>query len=316
MSQAVVDYLKGGAGGQVQNLEMRDFMAQMNKVKIAPEQANLKMAANFVEWSVQKITQEVENCIEGAISIKNAQIATKIEKGLDNPDKIGKFTQKYGVPSEQLDYPLPILVQSAQAKVGKNAAQDSQVFSLNKYTVSSDKNELESSLIFVNVCGKYIDMNAMACRTILINPSSQQKATYQLCYEANHHLQSCLKVGTTLAKVHKSTRDFIASKDASMVDRLHANFGFGIGLAHKEDVLAISEANDTVTVQPGMIFHVRITFKENISSNEKGGKELTVAAIGDTVMVTADGVSNLTEKIPSKYQHISYTLDDDEDEEN
>ena len=71
---------------------MRDFMAQMNKVKIAPEQANLIMAANFVEWSVQKITQEVENCIEGEISIKNGQIAAKIEKGLDNPDKIGKFT--------------------------------------------------------------------------------------------------------------------------------------------------------------------------------------------------------------------------------
>ena len=131
------------------------------------------MAANFVEWSVSKITQEVENCIEGEISIKNGQIAAKIEKGLDNPDKIGKFTQKYGVPAEQLDYPLPILVQSAQAKLGKNGPQESSVFTLNKYTVSSDKNELESSLIFVNVCGKYIDMNAMACRTILINPSQQ-----------------------------------------------------------------------------------------------------------------------------------------------
>lgn len=101
-----------------------------------------------------------------------------------------------------------------------------------------------------------------------------------------------------------------------MVNRLHANFGFGIGLAHKEDALAISEANEEVIVQPGMIFHVRITFKENVSTSDKGGKELTVAAIGDTVMVTADGVVNLTSKIPTKYQHISYTLDDEEDEEN
>jgi hypothetical protein len=45
-------------------------------------------------------------------------------------------------------------------------------------------------------------------------------------------------------------------------NRLHVNFGFGIGMAHKEDMLAISEANDSVTVEPGMIFHARITFKE------------------------------------------------------
>ena len=70
LTQAVVDYLS--AGGKHKQLEMRDFMAQMNKVKIAPEQANLKLAASFVEWSVQKITQEVENCIEGDITIKNS----------------------------------------------------------------------------------------------------------------------------------------------------------------------------------------------------------------------------------------------------
>ena len=219
--------------------------------------------------------------------------------------------------AEQLDYPLPILVQSAQAKLGAKAGQDSSVFTLNKYTVGSDKNELESSLIFVNVCGKYIDMNAMACRTILINPTPKQKATYQLCYEATQHLHSCLKVGTPLSEVYKSTRDFIVGKDSSMESRLHVNFGFGIGLAHKEEQLAISETNDSVTVKPGMIFHVRITFKEEVVASEtKSGKELTVAAIGDTVMATDDGAVNLTGKIPTKYQHISYTLDDEEDEEN
>ena len=61
--------------------------------------------------------------------------------------------------------------------------------------------------------------------------------------------------------MYEATKKYILDKDPSMADKLHTNFGFGIGLAHKEDVLAISEANDAVTVQPGMIFHVRITFK-------------------------------------------------------
>lgn len=59
-----------------------------------------------------------------------------------------------------------------------------------------------------------------------------------------------------------------------------------------------------------MVFHVRITFKE---SNEDG--ELSVAGIGDTVLVEAEEVVNLTQKIPSKVSAIMYTLDDDEEEE-
>jgi hypothetical protein len=51
MTQAVVDFLaKGG-----QQLEMRNFMEQMGRVKIDPEITNLKMASRFVEWSVKNV---------------------------------------------------------------------------------------------------------------------------------------------------------------------------------------------------------------------------------------------------------------------
>ena len=75
-------------------------MANVNRVKIGPEQTNLKHAASFVEWTVSKITQEVENCIESEIAMKNCQISGKIEKSLDNPDKIGKFCAKFGLKHE------------------------------------------------------------------------------------------------------------------------------------------------------------------------------------------------------------------------
>jgi hypothetical protein len=46
---------------------------------------------------VKKIIGEIENCIEGELKVKNSQLSLKIEKALDNPDKIDKFTQKYGI---------------------------------------------------------------------------------------------------------------------------------------------------------------------------------------------------------------------------
>lgn len=60
-----------------------------------------------------------------------------------------------------------------------------------------------------------------------------------------------------------------------------------------------------------MVFHVRITFRE---LQEDG--DLTVAGIGDTVVVESSGnVVNLTQKIPSKVSAIMYTLDDEEEDE-
>jgi len=57
-----------------------------------------------------------------------------------------------------LDYPLSILVQS-----GEN-------FTLNKFNVQSDSNKLSFETVYINLCGKYKDMNVMASRTLLVNP--------------------------------------------------------------------------------------------------------------------------------------------------
>jgi hypothetical protein len=35
----------------------------------------------------------------------------------------------------------------------------------------------------------------------------------------------------------------VAEKDKYAAERLHTNLGFGIGMAHKEDLLAITETN-------------------------------------------------------------------------
>jgi nucleosome binding factor SPN SPT16 subunit len=119
-----------------------------------------------------------------------------------------------------------------------------------------------------------------------------------------------MKLGVTIGSVYSNVKNFIAQRDKVAAERLHTNIGFGIGLAHKEDLLSISENNDQV-IEPGMVFHVRITFKE---SNDDG--DLTVAGIGDTVLIESSGdIVNLTAKIPSKVSAIMYTLDDDEEDE-
>lgn len=91
---------------------------------------------------------------------------------------------------------------------------------------------------------------------------------------------------------------------------MHVNFGFGIGAKYKEDELSIN-ANNSTKVEPGMCFHVRITFRDVTKEKSK-----SFIAIGDTVIVQEDGTPKLlTESVSRKYQNISYTLDDEDEQE-
>ena len=89
----------------------------------------------------------------------------------------------------------------------------------------------------------------------------------------------------------------------------HNNFGFGIGFNFKEDRLMINATNDTI-IEEGMSFHVRIAI-----TGVHNEPARSVVAIGDTVVVHADGNQVLTAGMQKKYAEISYSLEESESEE-
>lgn len=95
-------------------VEMKEFMDKVNMVKIECELENVKIAAKFVRWTFTNLIEEVENIIDSEKEIKHSQIANKIEKMLEKPEHIAKFTgslpQK--IDSSLLEYPLGLLIQS------------------------------------------------------------------------------------------------------------------------------------------------------------------------------------------------------------
>lgn len=191
---------------------------------------------------------------------------------MEKDEQISKFLKSNPtVQSSFLEYPLPILIQSGD------------IFTLNKFNVSSDTNKLNSETVYINVCGKYKDMNVMASRTLLVNPEDSQKKAYNLTSEA---LDVCIKnivVGQPIKNAYIAAKEFIRSKNPDLATHLHNNFGFGIGCSIKEDALMINETNETL-VQPNMAFHVRITLSEVHKKPSRG-----IIAIGETVFVDSEG---------------------------
>jgi nucleosome binding factor SPN SPT16 subunit len=52
-----------------------------------------------------------------------------------------------------------------------------------------------------------------------------------------------LKIGSTLSEIYDQTKSFIVDRDPTLGEKLHKNFGFGIGCDHKEGLLEISSTN-------------------------------------------------------------------------
>lgn len=249
------------------------------------------MAGLFTEWTFKKIIDEVEDIIEEKKQVKHSQIQKRVEALLDNEQAMAKF--KHCQDVSFLDYPLPILIQSGGA------------FQIHKFSVDSSQDKLHSQAIYVNVCGKYCDMAAMASRTLIVNPKDEQKAAYMLANEALELLINSLRVGATISDVYTRVKQLISDKNPSLT--LGPNFGFGIGFQFKEDTLTINNTNQTV-VKEGMTFHVRIAL-----SNVHKDPARSVVAIGDTMVVTSEGPVVLTSGIQKKYTEISYSLEDSEE---
>ena len=147
-------------------------------------------------------------------------------------------------------------------------------------------------------------MNAMASRTLLVDPKQEQKEAYMVAHDAQELLIAKLQVGSTIASAYDAAKNLIAERNSNLT--VHNNFGFGIGFNFKEDRLGISASNETV-VEEGMSFHVRVA----ITGVHKEPAR-SVVAIGDTIIVSENGNKVLTKGIQKKYAEISYSLEESE----
>ena len=72
------------------------------------------------------------------------------------------FVKKHNnIDPNFLEYPVPVLIQSGNH------------FTVNKFQVDSSSDILTSQAVYINVCGKFCDMSAMASRILLVNPKEE-----------------------------------------------------------------------------------------------------------------------------------------------
>lgn len=156
-------------------VDMKEFHDLVNLKKTKHEQQNIQIAAKFTQWTFERVIEEVENIIEDKKSVKHSQIQKKIESCLDDEERMERFQSKNapGTQANFYDLPLPVLIQSGGE------------YNIHKFQVDSSAEKLQEEAIYINVCGKYCDMASMASRTLIVNPTDEQKKAYLLALEAH-----------------------------------------------------------------------------------------------------------------------------------
>lgn len=126
-------------------------------------------------------------------------------------------------------------------------------------------------------------------------------------------LVSELKTGAILGEIYDKIYSIFTQDgktESFLKDHLSLNFGYGTGFKHQDLTYSISE-NNKRAIQVGQAFFVQIYLK-NLKTT--GGNTYCLI-IADTVMITSHGPQNITSGVSKDFKDISYTLDDENEEE-
>lgn len=275
--------------------------ADLLSCKDPAEILNVKKAALLASKVMSGfVVQKIEQIIDDEKKVKHSKLSEQTEEVITDPAKCG-----IKLKAENVDIAYPPLFQSG----GK--------YDL-KVSASCDDTPLHDGVIVVALGTRYSSYCANVGRTYLVNPSQKQEQEYAALLAAQEAAIAALLDGAPMSNASEAVvRTLQAKKQQHLVAALSKTAGFGMGLEFRESANVLSAKNENV-VKPGMVFNVCVGVQglENPSAKDSKGK-VYAFQIADTVIVQEGGKAPevVTNQCPKHWDKISYTLQDDEEEE-
>lgn len=171
--------------------------------------------------------------------------------------------------------------------------------------------------VLVSIGVQYKQYNSNVSRTFLVNATKRQKDNYTFLLQVQEKVISLLEPGTKLSDIYAQGVEFVRQERPDLVEKLTANFGFGIGLEFRETSLILNE-KATRTVERGMVFNIAIGFKnlqdadKDVGANPPRHIESNYALfVADMVAISLNDNANLNK---NKNNNNNNNNDDDDDE--
>ncbi|KRW98162.1 Peptidase M24, structural domain [Pseudocohnilembus persalinus] len=282
---------------QLYDLIKKDTGANEFKIgQLEKEEQQGPLDGNYKDFMKLQTSHQFVDCtqfIQETLLVKDNQELGLIEKQGEQE----RIKNKYGVDPNSVDFSyLPVIQSGGQYNL--QAAQP-------------NNNKLEYDTIIASLGMSYNQYNSNLSRTLFIDPNEEQKEVYQAVKSLHTKIiKEFIKPDKQISDIHKQIVDYLKDHIPQIPQSSYpSNFGQGIGLLFKENLITISENCERIT-QPGMVLNINTGF-----SGLKAGNKNYAILIQDTIILTKQESFSITTQISSDLDDISYSIDDQSDEE-
>lgn len=151
-------------------------------------------------------------------------------------------------------------------------------------------------------------------RTLLVNPTEEQKSLYEFLVELHESVCEKLQDGIRLSDVYQHAVDMVSKRDKKLVEKMTKNIGFAMGLEFREGSLLLAPKSNSIA-KKGMVFNVAIGFSGlvNPSASDPEGKQYALF-IADTVVVNEGTAATVLTQSKKRLKNIAIIIKDEEEE--
>lgn len=243
------------------------------------------------------LKEEITEIIDSDKKVRHVKLSDGVEAASNNK----KYIKNVDISQVELCYP-PIIQSGGNYNL--------------KFSALSDKNNIHFGAIICALGVRYKQYCSNIVRTLLVNPTEEQKNLYEFLLTLEESLLDTLRPGVQLSKVYQTVLEKVAKHDKKLVDKFTKSCGFSMGIEFREGSLQIAPKSNSIA-RKGMVFNVSLGFSnlENKGATESEAKVYALF-IGDTVLVNDDktpaSILTLSKK---KLKSIAIIIKDEDDEE-
>lgn len=133
---------------------------------------------------------------------------------------------------------------------------------------------------------RYQNYCSNVARTYLVEPTKDQKKTYEFLLQVQTAVIDAMVVGKPIADAYKAAHDLVQKTRPELASKLTKNMGFGLTIDFREGALLISP-KCKLNFEHNMVFNVAVGFDKLTTDREDSGdgKEVYSLLVADTVRI-------------------------------
>lgn len=286
------------------NFDKIDVSAGVATILSVKEDAELQFiqkACNATETTYSRILcKELTVIIDKEKKVSHKRLSDKLNDAISK--EAGRFLE--GVDARLVDTCYMPIIQS-----GGN-------YSL-KFSASSNDENIHYGTIISSLGIRYKRYCSNLSRTLMIDPTEEQKKNYEFLLEVSDEIINKLSDGVVLSELYQQIVNFVTERRPDLVDKMTKNFGFVTGIEFRESHLVIGPKTN-VKAKKNMSFVIAVGFSDlvNREATDSRGKNYSLF-VSDTVVVNGkrEPAQLLTQKKRKLTKTIVLLKNDDESEE-